>query len=176
MTKAALIYSKRDKRSGQRKVYTYSCTTKFSTAVVPSTGTGVSQPSPPSWDHVRCTTFWVPEPKTFLELHSKTLLKHFFHRERKHLLSTGTSCQVRGTLRGPCTKKRRKVWNFKNWPKIATFTVPLRGCVGKFNNWQVALRDIGFGWQPRALVPDLKSLLKIQIEIFFNQNNFEFRC
>ena len=165
--------------------------------------------------------FWVPEPKTFLELHSKTLLKHFFHREHKNQLSTRTLCQVRGTLlmRGPCglAQKMAQGLEFQIWPKIAQLLVLLYLCVAAseniciaspahgsttrlafwqntlkqiestrlnvlrrysrvwtFNNWQVALRDIGFGWQPRALDPDLKSLLKIQIEKQFSKSNSSF--
>ena len=76
--------------------------------------------------------FWLPEAKTFLELHSKTLLKHFFHREHKHLLSTGTLCQVRGTLRGPCAKNGARFGISKMTKDCTTFTVPLRSCVGKY--------------------------------------------
>jgi hypothetical protein len=38
--------------------------------------------------------FWLPEAKTFPELHCKIPLKHFFRREHKHPLSTGTLRQV----------------------------------------------------------------------------------
>jgi hypothetical protein len=38
--------------------------------------------------------FWLPEAKTFPELHCKIPLKHFFHREHRHPLSTNTLRQV----------------------------------------------------------------------------------
>ena len=38
--------------------------------------------------------FWIPEPKTFPELHRKTPRKVLFHREHKCLLNTGTLRQV----------------------------------------------------------------------------------
>ena len=51
-------------------------------------------------DNMSDAIFWLPEAKTFPELHCKIPLKvkHFFHREHKHLLSTGTLRQVPAAL------------------------------------------------------------------------------
>ena len=73
--------------------------------------------------------FWLPEAKTFPELHRKIPLKQFFHREHKHLLSTGTLRQVPEAL----AQKMAQGLEFQKLTKdCTTFTVPLRSCVGKY--------------------------------------------
>jgi hypothetical protein len=77
-------------------------------------------------DNMSDAIFRVPEPWTFLELHSKTLLKHFFHRDHKHPLSTGTLRQVPEAL----AQKMAEGLDFQKL--TTTCTVSLAKCAGKY--------------------------------------------
>jgi hypothetical protein len=70
--------------------------------------------------------FWLPQAKTFPELYCKIPLKHFFHREHKHSLNTGTLRKVPEAL----AQKMAKGLDFQ---KLATTcTVSLVECAGKY--------------------------------------------
>jgi hypothetical protein len=70
--------------------------------------------------------FWLPEAKTFPELHCKILLKHLFYRDHKHLLSTGTLRQVPEAL----AQKMAEGLDFQKL--TTTCTVSLAKYAGKY--------------------------------------------